>query len=538
MAKLKTTPSELVIGLRDPGLTPLLRAGLGGLAASIRAIGLAAEPTLDWPSPVKLGPGLGVVESDKIRLEFGGDAAATLAALFQGSFCIREGLIDLPGSRREERWSLGVAAALQAGYKRTILQHGKTTTKDGAARPKQVEIDDRTLTVVYQPYSAYAHQAAHEDVLKALGAGQVALAGWANPGAADRHLAFGDTEWEYSPGQALCGIFAIVGCLSFPVAQARGTGALVIPEPSDLVRFARLRPQLTPDTVASAHVAGVSDAVLLVNLALRMDHIARAGHGVAGTHGVTLRPMPWAKQQKSRIATVNLGQVADATLDVYDAAAKALPTRVLAKHVDEGSDDDDEDAGYFAVVSALRGFVAENLAAGRRWFHGFATATTNEKQPRWLHRYRTTKDKLGALRAEERKGLIEMTKQLEEAEVHLVRSVHIAIRQRFGAIAEETKDVAAATRKNRFKGERDKWRIAFAGAKTHEQVRGALADLWGRAGSNAELKAHWREVLPLLRQEHWQAARDLALVALASYQGSGTPEEDDAGDEGTAEDAG
>jgi CRISPR-associated protein Cas8a1/Csx13 len=314
------------------------------------------------------------------------------------------------------------------------------------------------------------------------------------------------------------------------VTQSGGAGALVILEPVDLIGFAALRPKLTAEKVHDVHVAGASDAVLAVSLHLRMEDALRGA--VAAVHGVTLRPTPWAKQQKSRVATVTVGQVKPEVLDAYAIAMSTLPTRVLARRVEESEDgEEDEEAGYFVVASALRGFVAENLARGRRWFAGFATATTTEKQPRYLHRYRTANDKLGALRAEDRKGLMEMSKQLDDAEGHLVRAVHVALRQRFGAIAEETKELPSQTRKNRFQGERDKWRLAFAGAKTREQVRGSLADLWGRAGTNSELQAHWKEILPLLRDD-WCAARDLALVALASYQGKGV--KDEGADDGEA----
>ena len=79
--------------------------------------------------------------------------------------------------------------------------------------------------------------------------------------------------------------------------------------------------------------------------------------------------------------------------------------------------------------------------------------------------------------------------------------------------------------KNRFQGEREHWRIAFVGAKTQDQIRAALSDLWSRAGTNAELQRGWQKVLPLLRADHWQVARDLALVALASYESSGLADE-------------
>jgi CRISPR-associated protein Cas8a1/Csx13 len=530
----KAAPAELVLGLQDPGLTTMLRAGLGGLAASLRAIGRVNNPDHPWPAPVPLGPGDAVVEPSRITLRWGQDPEATLRALFEGAFEIRKGLIHLPGAWDPARaWTIQLGAALQNGLKRTFLQHGQTTKKEGAPRPHSFEIDDRTITVTYQPYASFKHQAVWNDVLKGLKSGSVELAGWANPGAVGRHNAFDVTEWSYGPAEALCGIFAVVGCLSLEVTQSGGAGALVILEPADLVRFAEVRPRLTPDKLEDAHVAGASDAVLHVHLALRMEQFARERSGIAAVHGLTLRATPWASQQKSRIASVSPTSISERTLDQYDIAARTLPVKLrVTRGKDKGRGD--EGAGYFAVASALRGFIADNLANGRRWFAGFATATTLEKQPRFLHRYRTMKDNLGALRPEERSGLIAMTDKLEEAEKHFVRSVHVALRRRFGAIAKECEG-NLATMKNRFQGERDKWRLAFAGSKTHEQIRAALADLWSRAGANSELQAHWEELMLLLRPEHWQAARDLGLVALASYQSAVEPADDEENHESSGE---
>jgi CRISPR-associated protein Cas8a1/Csx13 len=183
----------------------------------------------------------------------------------------------------------------------------------------------------------------------------------------------------------------------------------------------------------------------------------------------------------------------------------------------ENADSDDDGDDFFVATSALRGFVSENMANGRRWYANFATATVGGKTPRFIHYYRERDGGHGALYPEEKKGLIAMETHLEAAELALVRSVHQALRQRFAQIADESSDVKA-TMLNRFDGERDKWRLAFAGSKTADQIRAALADLWSRAGSNKELQASWTVVIPLLRADRWQSARDLALIALASYQ--------------------
>ena len=114
-----------------------------------------------------------------------------------------------------------------------------------------------------------------------------------------------------------------------------------------------------------------------------------------------------------------------------------------------------------------------------------------------------------------------MTKEIQwehPGEGNIVHAVHEALRRRYGRIAAENANNPAGM-KNRMRREYERLRLAFSGAKTPDSLRHALADLWSRAGSNAVLKESWPQILPLLTNEKWQLARDLALLALPSYQG-------------------
>ncbi|MBZ4421509.1 type I-MYXAN CRISPR-associated Cas8a1/Cmx1 [Myxococcus sp. RHSTA-1-4] len=517
----------LAIRLHAPGMTPLLRAGAGGLAASLRFLLLQEQPSAPWPSEVRLGPGSARVEPTAIHLDWGGAAPEeTLQALFQGAFRLTrpEGFIDLPGTRRPGKPPPNpeVGAALQDALKQTFLQHGQTT-RGGTPRTLTFTVDDRELLVRTQGYASFVHQEAWEDVVRALRQGTTPLAGWAYPGASERHIGLGVTKVEYTAEEALCACFAPVGCLTFKLPQLRG-GAFVALAPTDLVRFAEVRPRLTPQRLEDVSMAGVSDAVLAVQLAFKLESGGRHRELLSAAEAVALRPLPWNQKQKVRCAVVRPGTLADAVLDRYAEASAALPNRLRVLKTEGGpgrgtkGKQPEEAPGFFIATSALRAFITENLAAGRPWHAGFATATTEEG--RFIHYYRT-RDNLGALLSEEKKGLIAMHPYLEQAEQWLVQSVHAALRQRLGRIAEETENSPLATRHNRMDTERERLRLRFAGAKTHEQVREALADLWSRAGTNRELQAHWQDILFLLRPEHWRTARDLALVALASYQGRG-----------------
>jgi CRISPR-associated protein Cas8a1/Csx13 len=111
-----------------------------------------------------------------------------------------------------------------------------------------------------------------------------------------------------------------------------------------------------------------------------------------------------------------------------------------------------------------------------------------------------------------------------EGEALVVKAVHEAIRQTFGRIRQETdgvgnKPLSQAT-KNRFERFREKLRLDLVGAKTQAHVRFALTDLFSRGGNNSVLREGWPQVLPVI-QKDWSLARDLGLLALASYVGRG-----------------
>jgi CRISPR-associated protein Cas8a1/Csx13 len=530
VVKSVKTAGRLEIALATPGLTPMLRAGVGGLAASLRTIRREQAPRASWPSRVELKGGGAVVEPYRVVLEWGAAGPeSVLDDLLTKSFRIQKpGLVYVAAMFDQAPHPVTLAVA-QHALKRTFLQHNKHTTaaKKDAEQTVSGMVDDAPFTFTFVSYSGFVHQRAAKEIVKALRAGHVHFAGWAYPGSAQHHIRFPETKWFHSPQSALAGTFAIAGTVQLLISGTSGA-AIVIPAPNDLVAFAQSRPRLTPASARDFYVASAGDAALAVELALRADSLA-AAPGCGEVHVVTMGMVPWNKKQKCRVATLTVGDVAPNTLDTYDDIARELPARIIAKAGPDSDGDDDEAAQTFVVASALRGFVADNLARGNRWYAGFGVAKVGLKPPRYLH-YLRKKDNRGALLPPEGKALMAMLSHLAESETCLVRSVHTALRQRFGAIAQDTQGNPVVM-KNRFSGESDHWRLKFSGAKTADQTRAALADLWSKAGSNAELQKSWPAVLDLLRNSSWQLVRDLALVALASYASrEGRPESADSTD--------
>lgn len=531
IAKRPASADHLTMSLFAPGMTLLHRAGLGGLACTLRYAERARREGRLTAGQVPGEPWVGdeppwAISEQEVTLRFGAPdgAAEFLKRLFQIGFQTRGGLIYLPGQYATEP-NQAVRADLQAGLTLTFLQHGKVRklVKDPTTVTHDPEGEGVPGVVVeFRACEFFKHQRGWEDLVDSNGCLTTKprkVDGPICPGAVVRHVAFtADTAAEDLPERLLPLFFAIVGCLALPVN--RGVAALIVPEVEGLVAFAVLRPLMTPTGPKECQITSAADGALQAQVRLRGKQATR-NYGLPGCYAMTFRPTAWASQQKSRVATIHVPPGEDRRLDRFEQALYDLPPKIVTRSVSETSGRGKqkvtrERTESFRVDSIVRPLVAENLAEGRAWYAGFVrlmTAVDPGTKPS-----RPLRGKLPF----ERKGLNAMTTSNtfwdEEGEAAVVRAVHEALRNRYGKIAEEMKNNPGGM-KNRFAGEYDRWRLAFAGAKTADQFRNALCDLFSRAGNNSVLRAYWTTLLPFFGDRRWQLTRDLALLALASYSG-------------------
>lgn len=528
------------LSLHDPGMTPIHRAGLGGLAASLRWIELHV-PRKDHP------PGQWSVEPHTVTLAWDKPEGAGpfLKALFALSFQLRNGLIFLPGQHLDKDPAPALLAELQSAMLLTFLQHCQTWKKSGEA-VVQYQIDNTPMSVSHLVLTWYKHQPTwqkHKGVVDSLLTGKqltdsdCKVSGPLMPGAAVRHDLFDSaTTIRESPPRLLALAFAAVGCVTLRIVRRIGRrierriGVLVVPRFDDLCDFAEIRPFLTPRTPRECMVASPGDAAMQAALRLRVGRIEKLG-GLRGCECVTLKALPWSPQQKSRSGILRTHAALEMPLDDFQTAIDCLPDRVVpggqgrqdapseastpanAKPRTKKTTGSKPPAQPFLDPSIIRPLIADNLATGRPWFAGFLGLCIG-------------KDQFARL-GYEQKGLHEMTQKIawgEDSQATLVRAVHEAMRRRYGAVTSDSPSEQA--KRNRMGNERERLRLAFAGAKTHEAFRFALTDLFSRAGVLSELQAGWQVILPLLGEERWKECRDLALLALASYRGSGPGEQD------------
>ena len=402
MAKVTkpAAPDHLTMNLFAPGMTALHRAGLGGLACTLKALERQHENgqlcSGRLPGQVQDGPYPWDITDDSVTLKFGKPeySGDYLKKLFAFGFAVtKSGLIYLPGQHhRDEEPSDAILADLQNGFILTFLQHGRVRALAKETTTVSYDFDGdgiASLFVEYRKCSGFKHQGGWKELVDKDGClvtGAVKVEGPISPGTVIRHVAFaGTTGVEEPPVRMLPLYFALVGCLALPVN--RGVAALIIPDVEDLKEFLYERPAMTPSTPMDCQIANAADAAFRVQVRLRESprrkaeiglraRQSMAGSVIPACYAMTFTPTAWASQQKSRVATIHVPPGDDEILDRYQLAVSHLAPRIVTRpvrvSVGQGKQKTTtERRKSFRSDSVVRPLVAENLALGLKWYAGF-----------------------------------------------------------------------------------------------------------------------------------------------------------------------
>lgn len=168
---------------------------------------------------------------------------------------------------------------------------------------------------------------------------------------------------------------------------------------------------------------------------------------------------------------------------------------------------------YFVSARTAREIIAENIAAGKPWFADFAKYFSDKEIRKQL--------------LYERKELNEMVQKAEyenERERLFVGACHDAWRRRLGKLGERARREKGdfTSLANR---ESERLRMSVSRCRNAKDLRETVVDFWARSGPIKALQENWHDILPLFDEKNWRLAKDLALLALASYQSESQEEE-------------
>jgi CRISPR-associated protein Cas8a1/Csx13 len=499
--------NKLRIGLFDPGITHLHRVGLAGLYMSLKR----RLKRLD-PSHFSQFGGW-VLDGQSVEIHWKLDPRSLLEPIIADCFGIKKGIIDFLIHRGTSMGSLEKVLFHKA-ILQTYLQHGRTRKNEKTEKVINFPFEDKTIIQKIKPLTAYSHQSIDKLGLFDKNGGfkeNMKLANWLFPGGTVRHVGYNANTALYAdPKSFLCLLFAPVGSLYYLLSHRNVLGkydrrkgtAIVFPHITDLEVYDRCYTRYLTSPIQRLYADSLGDAGLMALTALNL--FAPSGMvaelEVDGCTVVTMGTVGWSKQQKTRTGLMRLLEIDKQRLNVFNLVLRCLTSTAHVK----------KDGVFYVWTSLSRGLIANNIAQNKEWFDGFCTLMFSKELARMV--------------SFERKGLKDMAENAiwtYESDRLFVESIHNAIRNRYGALAARAKQRGE---KVRFDREFEKIRTSLVRSKNAQTLRAGLADMFARGGINKSLQEHWAKLLPLFTGPNWEKARDLALLALASYSGKGTEE--------------
>ncbi len=493
----------LKISLFDPGMTTLHKAGLAGLWMTLEAI------ENDTNFKIRVGR-FGSWKRDETSVSLSwNDEEAFFKELFDVSFGMsQEGFFSFPALGDPDQHPQH-AVVLQEAVLGTVLQHGRTRKADKSNDPRgnlTIAIDDISTMLRYHKIFSYAHRKPDDFQPGAMNR----LVGWLYPGGGSRHMGLGkNTDLDNPPGLALALRYLIVGAIYFEIHR-RGGGvrpryAMVIPEIDNLRIYAGARRVFLEHGVQRLTAAGTAEAGLRVLAELNARHLVE-DLAVSGCRVFSFGTVPWSSQQKTRVEIFEVRVERRHDLRPFQVARQVFEVKLIRP----------EKGDPFWDVPQAPELIARNVVEGRPWWQGFADFIADKDVREHIFNY-------------EKGGLAKMIQGKdvfpESSERVFIEACHEAWRRRMGQLGERAGKEGISFH-DLVSREFERLRVGFSRSKNAATIRAAVTDFWARSGGSlASLQGGWREVLALFDEQNWQKARDLALLALASYKPANREEE-------------
>lgn len=338
---------------------------------------------------------------------------------------------------------------------------------------------------------------------------------WLYPGATRKHNHKKITTLKEPLNLALMLLFAPVGTIYYLIRsrtrERKSRLVLLIPEINNLEVYTELRQVIAKQGVVDLTASSSSDAALrlLLETTSLTNKLARQMRGENfSCRVITFGIVDWNKKQKTRTATRTIYPGKIKGFENYQQAHTIFSNKwQQVKEKLDRNKQVTEPRHSFVRTLCAREMIADNIASNKPWYHNISGFLANKEIREQL--YYETKE----LKIMVKKAIFD-----NEREKLFIEVCHESWRRRMGKLGEraeaENKDFSDLVRK-----EREKLRISISRCRNAETLRETIVDFWARAGSIKQLQGNGlARILPLFDEENWRKAKDLALLALISYQ--------------------
>lgn len=474
--------SEFTLSIFDPNTLLPHRAGIAGLALALSVLDVEDAP-ITWE-----------VTEDTVQLSWKGSDREAVQWLVEQTYQVHDGYLDVPALNLDPQGKY----TFTAGVTTSFLQHSKQR-KQGEAVTKSFLIEDGQpeISISFRPLIDCYYLSDFKEAFNSKGAfkATIPLKGHHLPGLVE---CFVNGAYQESPTGYLALLFLPLACGYYQLPGYRS--AVVIPEVANLSQWVEQRQRLSgritqilnskqqkllKRSYANYRSTGAAESALYFLLQERVledSKIFRVSH----CEVYQLGKQPWDGNQTYLKQAVHYVSVDDQVLDVYQSAYYLFPSQV--RTTDKGES--------WLATSKVLPWIASNLIAGKIWYADF-------------FEFRKSNELY------ERKGLVKMTEHLNPDERILFDSVQGAFRIYLRGQAQQAQkqgrplDYGQVTDKVIYRLQRP---------STQQEFATALVDFLSQFRSKAAKGSGPQIFNWIHRESNWKPARDLALLAIATYQ--------------------
>jgi CRISPR-associated protein Cas8a1/Csx13 len=454
------------------------RAGIAGLALALSAISPMDAP-LQWE-----------VTDDAVTLSWKGSDLEAVQWLLQQTYRSDQGYLQVPALKLDEQSRY----IFSEGVMSTFLQHSKQRNREKQTVPLtfSVEDDQPEIRIDYRPVIDCYYTRDMKDAFNSKGIfkKEIPLKGHHLPGLVE---CFVNGAYVESPTGFLALLFLPLACGYYQLPGFRSS--VVIPEVRSLKEWVTLRRKMPGRTYRSFRSSSAGESALHFLLQEKLVEDSQMFR-IDYCEVYQLGSQPWDGNQSYLKQAVYRVQVSDQVLGLYEVASRLLPPRVKLKQ--DGS-------GTWLAESKVLAWISNNLIVNKAWYSGF-----------FEFRKATT------IYPEDRRGLVVMTEHLNEDE----RVLFDAVQGAFSLYLRN--QIQQAQKQGRlldYGQVTDKVIYRLQRPSTQQEFATALVDFLSQFRSKAA-RSSGAQIFWWLHQEaNWRKARDLTLLAIATYKGKSKEEE-------------
>ncbi|OKH24702.1 type I-MYXAN CRISPR-associated Cas8a1/Cmx1 [Chroogloeocystis siderophila] len=461
----------LTLSIFDPNTLLPHRAGIAGLALALSVINPDDVP-FAWE-----------VTEDAVKLSWECSDKEAVLSLLQQTYRIQDGYLDVPALNLDPQGKY----TFTEGVMTTFLQHGKQRKqlKESITLTFLIDEGQPEISQTFRPVEDCYYTGDFKEAFSSKGAfkSKIPLKGHHLPGLVE---CFAHGAYQESPQGFLSLVFLPLACSYYHLPGYRS--AVVIPEVKNLQQWVRRRQNSVGRTYKNFRSSSSGESALRFLLQENLIQDNRQFR-VNYCEVYQLGKQQWDGSQSYLKQAVYRVKVSDEILALYDSAFQFFKPQVRQNEKGE----------TWLAISKILPWLCDNLIADKPWYSDFHTFYKQNE----LY---------------ERKGLVKMTQYLDTLE----QTFFDAMQGAFSCyLREQHIQAQKQGRPLDYKQVTDKVINRLQRPSTQQDFAKTTVDFLSRHRSKAT-RGVGAEIYQWLHKDNqWKQARDLALLAIASYTGKG-----------------